>query len=203
MFDPTYPDIVHSDFPKYNWTEFYHGAEEAIPPDMPEPLGKEVDLRMFVDSDHAGDKKTRRSRTGFLIFCNMALFNWVSKKQPTIESSVFGAEFVAMKHGIEALRGLRYKCRMMGIPLSGPNYVYGDNQCTITNSTRLESTLKKKNNSICYHTVRKSVAMNESLITHIPTADNLSDLMTKPTFGAKRRRLVGGLLFDIYDDRST
>ena len=175
VFDPTYPDIDHSDFPKYNWTEFYHGAEEAIPPDMPEPLGKEVDLRMFVDSDHAGDKKTRRSRTGFLIFCNMALINWVSKKQPTIESSVFGAEFVAMKHGIETLRGLRYKCRMMGIPLSGPNYVYGDNQCTITNSTRPESTLKRKNNSICYHLVRESVAMNESLITHIPTADNLSD----------------------------
>ena len=157
---------------------------------------------MFVDSDHAGDKKTRRSRTGFLIFCNMALIDWVSKKQPTVESSVFGAEFVAMKHGIEKLRGLRYKCRMMGIPLSGPSYVYGDNKCTITNSTRPESTLKKKNNSICYHTVRESVAMNESLITHIGTADNLSDLMTKPTFGAKRRRLVGGLLFDIYDDRS-
>ena len=50
--------------------------------------------------------------------------------------------------------------------------------------------------------MRESVAMNESLITQIPTADNLSDLMTKPTFGAKRRRLVGGLLFDIYDDRS-
>ena len=65
---------------------------------MPEPLGQEVDLRMFVDSDHAGDKKTRRSRTGFLIFCNMALINWVSKKQPTIESSVFYAEFVALKH---------------------------------------------------------------------------------------------------------
>ena len=132
----------------------------------------------------------------------MALINWVSKKQPTIESSVFGAEFVAMKHGIEALRGLRYKCRMMGIPLSGPNYVYGDNQCTITNSTRPESTLKRKNNSICYHLVRESVAMNESLITHIPTADNLSDLMTKPTFGSKRRRLVGGILYDIYDDKS-
>ena len=68
VFDPTYPDIVHSDFPKYNWTEFYHGAEEAIPPDMPEPLGKEVDLRMFVDSDHAGDKKTRSPGPDSLYF---------------------------------------------------------------------------------------------------------------------------------------
>ena len=29
----------------------------------------------------------------------MALIDWVPKKQPTIETSVFGAEFVAMKHG--------------------------------------------------------------------------------------------------------
>jgi hypothetical protein len=63
----------------------------------------------MVDSDHAGDKKTRRSRTGFLIYCNMALIIWLSKRQTTIETSVFGAEFVAMKHGIKTLRGLRYK----------------------------------------------------------------------------------------------
>jgi hypothetical protein len=31
----------------------------------------------------------------------MALIDWVSKKQATIETSVFGAEFIAMKHGIE------------------------------------------------------------------------------------------------------
>jgi hypothetical protein len=39
----------------------------------------------------------------FLIFCNMALIDWISKRQATIETSVFGAEFVAMKHGIEKL----------------------------------------------------------------------------------------------------
>ncbi len=35
------------------------------------------------------------------------LIDWVSKKQAVIETSVFGAKFVAMKHGIEKLRGLR------------------------------------------------------------------------------------------------
>ena len=55
-------------------------------------------------------------------------------------------------------------------------------------------------NSICYHAVRESVAMGESLITHIRTEHNHSDLMTKVTSGCKRRRLVGGILYDIYDD---
>jgi hypothetical protein len=42
--------------------------------------------------------------------------------------------------------------------------------------------------------------MGESLIAHIKSEDNLSDLMTKVTHGAKRRRLVGNILYDIYDD---
>ena len=72
---------------------------------------------MFVDSDHAGDKVSRRSRTGFVILLNSGLIDWLSKNQSTVESSVFGAEFYAMKHGIENLRGIRYKLRMMGVPI--------------------------------------------------------------------------------------
>jgi hypothetical protein len=185
IFNPTYPKIDMGQFPQYNWTKFYGNVEEAIPVDMPEPLGKDVDVRMMCDSDHAGDKKTRRSRTGFLIFCNMALIDWVSKKQATIETSVFGAEFVAMKHGIEKLQGLCYKLHMMGIPLTGPSFIYADNKSQVTNSTVPESTLKKKCNSICYHVVQESVAMGESLITHIDSEDNLSDLLTKVARSSK------------------
>jgi hypothetical protein len=167
---------------------------------MPKPLGKDFEVCMMCDSDHAGDKRTRRSCTGFLIFCNMALINWVSKKQETIETSVFGAEFVAMKHRIEKLRGLCYKLCMMGIPLNGPSFIYADNKSQVTNSTVPESILKKKCNSICYHAVQESVAMGASLITHIDSEDNLSDLMTKVTHGGKSRQLVGNILYDIYDD---
>jgi hypothetical protein len=68
----------------------YGDVKEIIPSDAPIPSGKEVDLRLFVDSDHAGEQ-TRRSRTGFVIYLNMAPIVWFSKHQPTVESSVFGA----------------------------------------------------------------------------------------------------------------
>ena len=155
---------------------------------------------MFVDSDHAGDKLTRRSRTGFMIFMNMALINFVSKKQSTVETAVFGAEFVALKHGVETLRGIRYKLRMMGVPVEGPSYIYGDNMSVIHNTTKPESQLKKKSNSICYHFVREAVAMRECLTSHIPTGRNVADLLTKVLFGRKRRDLVSAVLADIYDD---
>ena len=77
---------------------------------------------MFVDSDHAGDKSDRRSRTGFMIFMNMAMINWHTKKQATVEGAVFGAKFVAMKQGVEALIGIIFKMRMMGVNIDGPYY---------------------------------------------------------------------------------
>jgi hypothetical protein len=144
IFDPTYPDIDLDSFSSFDWTEFYDGVTEAIPTDMPKPLGKKVDNQMMVDSDHAGDKQIRRSCTGFLICCNMALIIWLSKRQPNIETPIFGAEFVAMKHGIETLMGLRYKLGMIGVPLTGPSFIYGDNKSQVTNSSRPESSLKKK-----------------------------------------------------------
>ena len=88
----------------------------------------------------------------------------------------------------------------MGILLTGPSYIFADNKSQVTNVTIPELTLTKKCNSICYHAVQESVAMGESLITHIKSEDNLSDLMTKVTHGTKRRRLVGNILYDIYDD---
>lgn len=90
---------------------------------------------------------------GYFIFLNSALVAWMSKRQATVESIVFGAEFVAMKQGIEALCGVRCKLRMMGIPIIGPSYIWGDNLSVIKILSKSESTLNKKSNSICYHAV--------------------------------------------------
>ena len=155
---------------------------------------------MYVDSDHAGEKRTRRLHTGFFAFMNTALVQWFSKQQATIETSVFRAEFMVMKIGMESLRGLRYIIRMMGVGISGPSYIYGNNMLVIHNTQRPETMLKKKSNSICYHAVRESVAMGESLTGHIGTNENVGDLATKVLYGQKRRYMVSQLLYDIYDD---
>jgi len=61
-----------------------------------------------------------------------------------VETSVFGAEFCAMKHGIENLHGKRYMLRMMGILVKGALYVYGNNMSVVTNVSKPELTLKNK-----------------------------------------------------------
>jgi hypothetical protein len=86
----------------------------------------------------------------------------------------------------------------MGIPVTGPTYTFGDNMSVIFNTSAPESTLQKKSNSICYHAVRESVAMQELVTAHEPSITNPADIATKVLPGGWRRdALVNGLLFDM------
>jgi hypothetical protein len=105
-----------------------------------------------------------------------------------------------MKIGTELLRGLRYKLCMMGVRISGPLYIYSDNMLVIHNTQQPESMLKKKSNLICYHAVRESVAMGESLTGHIRMNENISNLTTKVLYGQKQWYIISQLLYDIYDE---
>ena len=66
----------------------YGENKEELPPnDMPEPRGIAFTIRAFVDSDHAGDVSTRRSRTGFIIMLNSQRNRLVLKRVPLDQNS--------------------------------------------------------------------------------------------------------------------
>ena len=158
-------------------------------------------MRAYVDSDHAGEKLTRRSRTGFLVYLNSAPIYWLSKKQTAVETSSFGSEFIAMKQCCEYLRGLRYKLRLMGIPVENPVFTFGDNQSVLWNTSVPESMLKKKSNSIAYHFVREGAARDEWRTSYVRTTVNPADLLTKALrYGENRRQKVRLILYDIYPE---
>ena len=201
VLDPSYPDIDESLFEKRDWSEFYGNVEERIPKDAPVPLGRELLMRAFVDADFAGDVVSRKSRTGFIVMLNMSPVYWLSKKQSCIETSSFGSEFCAMKQCCEYLRGLRYKLRMMGIPVNNPCFIFGDNQSVLWNTTVPDSMLKKKSSSVAYHYVREGVSADEWRTTYIRTQDNPSDVLTKNLpAGTNRYKKVRMLLYDIYPE---
>ena len=187
MDDGYYP---HVEAAAADWREFYPDARDVLPPDMPEPLGRPVQITMFVDASHATNLVTRQSRTGVLIFVNRAPIIWYSRKQASIETSTFGSEFMALKTGMELLEGLRYKLRMMGIPLDGYAHIKVDNMSVVRNTSVPESTLKKKSNSIAYHYVRERCAADIGRVSYEPTDTNLADMLTKIQAGPKRNSLV-------------
>jgi hypothetical protein len=123
-----------------------------------------VQLNMFCDASHATDLITRRSTTGIIIFAQGTPVLWYSKRQNTIETSTFGSEFVALKIATEMVEGLRYRLRMMGIPINGPVNTFCDNDSVVKNA---------------YHKVWESVAAEVQRIAFEPGKYNMSDLMTK------------------------
>ena len=93
VFDPSLPDFVdYNLFCKEDWkdsiytTDNNEGLNKMLPDKMPRARGVGFVMSAFVDSDHAGDLLTRRSRTGFLIYLNSALIHWHSKKQTLVET---------------------------------------------------------------------------------------------------------------------
>ena len=130
------------------------------------------------------------------MFDNAPIY-WYSKKQTSVEMRTFGSGMMAMKQAADYIRGLHYKIGMFGIPVEEPSYMYGDNQSVLTGSTRPESTLKKKAQSISFHFIQEICAADEWPNTYINTSENISYLMTKPLSGEKRWRLVRMLLHHI------
>jgi hypothetical protein len=195
VLDPSYPRVDDARFVKQDWTDFYRDSEEKIPSNAPEPRGKPVIISGFVDADHAGDKVTRRSHTGIVLFCNRAPIVWYSKQQNTVETSTFGSEFIVARIAVELIESLRYKLRMFGVPIDGPANVYCDNDSVCNNATKPESTLKKKHNAIAYHRVREAVAAGMIRIAWEPSDTNIADMLTKCLGGPTLAQMCARVLW--------
>ena len=85
-----------------------------------------------------------------MIFINKAPIHWYSKNQPSVETSTVGAEFCAVKVGVEMVEALRYELKMFGVPLNGTANVFCENKAVYKNTVITESTLRKKHHSIAY-----------------------------------------------------
>ena len=86
--------------------------KEVIPPNMPKPPGNSVSMHCFVDANHAGNKVTRRSQKGILIFVNKSPIIAFSKRQNTVETSRFGSEFTVLNSLTNVLVSTVF-CRLM------------------------------------------------------------------------------------------
>ena len=73
VFDPTDTDVGDAKFTKEYWNGTVYGeCHEDLPPDAPQYIEFWFRMRVFVDSDHARDYVTSRSRTGLIIYMNSA-----------------------------------------------------------------------------------------------------------------------------------
>ena len=178
-----------------DWMQFYPQSTEEIPPDMPKPRGKPVVVTGYFDADHAHCQETRRSVTGIILFLNSTPVKWYCKRQATVESSTYGSELVAGRIAVELVMEIRYKLRMLGVPVEGPAWLFGDNLSMIKSTTIPSSTLKMKHNAIAYHRIREAIASGIVHLQHVNSTENLADILTKPLGHQAHFKLMKPVLF--------
>ena len=161
------------------WRHIYGELEEELPYDMPTPLGKAVRTSTYVDANLMHCHVTGRACTGYLTFLNSCPIDWYSKKQSTVETATYGSEFVAARVASEHIIDLRYTLRMLGVPLDGPSFMFGDNMSVVTSSTVPSSSLKKRHNALSYHRIRESIAMRIIKFGFVGSKENFADPLTK------------------------
>jgi hypothetical protein len=113
----------------------------------------------------------------------------------TVETATYGSEFMVACQAAQQIIDLRYTFRMMGIPLDGPCWMFGDNESVITSSTIPHSTLNKRHNVLSYHCVRECIAAKVFYLLHISGKINLTDMLTKPLGWVSFWPLVQPLFF--------
>jgi hypothetical protein len=182
--------------PKYEWMQSVYGnAQEELPWNMPTPKGKAVQVTTYEDANLYHDWTTGRAAMGMLHFLNKTPVEWFSKRQNTVETATYGSEFVAAKAGTEQIMDFRYTLRMLGVPMSGPARMYGDNESVVKSSTIPHSTLSKRHNALAYHRVREAIASGVLDFVHMNGKQNPADVLTKFLPHAVFRPLIVPILF--------
>ena len=104
---------------------------------------------------------------------------WSSKRQTSVHTSTYGAEFTALKRAVEDSINIRYNLRSMGVKVTKPTRILVDNMAVILKSTNPGSTLNKKMVAFSYHFVREHLSNDVIEIKKIDSNDNYADAFTK------------------------
>jgi hypothetical protein len=144
---------------------------------MPIPKGKVVRTTTYHNVNLFDDLVTGRSMTGILHMLNQTPIHWFSNRQGRIQYAT--SELMAAPTATEQIMDIRYTLCIMGVPIEGPSWMFGDEHDVITSSTIPKSSLNKWHNALSYHFVRKFIAAEIIYFIHVEGKFNPSDLFTK------------------------
>eukprot|EP00957_Ditylum_brightwellii_P063821 4843222-Ditylum_brightwellii.AAC.1 len=170
------PDYFNCKVEKKNWGHTYHPYQEEIPEDMSEPRGKPAMTTAFVDANLLYDVINQRSCTGIIHLLNETPIDWLSTMQNTVETAKYGSEFVAARTAVDQIVDFCYTLHMLGVPLTGPSWIFGDNLSVVSSATMPSGILLKCQNILNFHQAREAHAAGFVKFVHIGGKHNPDDV---------------------------
>jgi hypothetical protein len=156
-------------------------------------------LEGWSDSDWASSTD-RRSTTGYVFFLNSegGAISWKSRKQPTIALSTCKAEYMALAASTQESLFVSKLVGDFGLSCTKPVLLRGDNEGSISLVKNPITHEKSKHIDIKFHFIREKYNEGRIEIQHVPSAENVADLLTKPATQVKldtfRKIMFGGKL---------
>jgi hypothetical protein len=139
----------------------------------------EWDLKLYCDSDWAGDSETRISFTGFIIYLLNVPICWRSKSQKSFTLSSSEAKYVAISDAVKEVRFIYYLLNDLHIKVKLPIVVMTDNIGAIFMSENASTSFRTRHVDTRYHFVREFVDSGFIKIEFVRSVENYSDLFTK------------------------
>jgi len=137
------------------------------------------ELIVYSDSDWAGDKDTRKSVTGFLIFLNGVLIVWRSKSQKAVALSSLEAELCACAEAAKESKFIVQLMLTMGLPVILPVVVRVDNVGAIFLAENASSSARTRHIDARHEFMREMTEDSFLKIAFVKSEENKSDGHTK------------------------
>ena len=141
----------------------------------------DLDIRLYTDSDYAGDHDTYRSTSGYVSFVAGGPVSWQSKRQSVVAQSSTEAEYIAMSESAKEATWIRYL--LEGLDYTGQDLeritLLGDNQGALSLAENPTFHRGSKHIAVRYHLIRQEVEEGRLQLAYIPTDRMPADGLTK------------------------
>ena len=148
-------------------------------------------LRIFTDSDYAGDHLDRKSTSGHTAYINDSLISWGSQKQAVVALSSTEAEYVALAGGAKEAVWLRQFCTEVDQAQDSPTPIMVDNTSAIRLVENPEYHKRTKHIGVRFHFTRELVMDQQVAVEYINTNLQKADILTKPLARGKFEEMRG------------
>ena len=152
------------------------------------------ELVVCTDSDWAGDKDTRQSVTGYILFLLKVPILWKSKSQKCLSLSSSEAEFYALSEAAKDIKFVHMLMESMGFEIQLPIVAKVDNVGALFMTENVSSAGRTKHMDLRMRYVNKMAEEGFLKFEFVNTKNNLADGFTKNVNGETYEKHVRSLV---------
>jgi hypothetical protein len=153
-------------------------------------------MQAYCDSDYSGDRDTRKSVSGYLIYFMGCLVAWRSRSQKSVTLSSTEAEYVACSEAATEIVFIRNLLEFLGLKIEYPILLNIDNIGAIYMAENATSSKRTKHVDTRWHYVRNWIEDGIIKVIFVRTAENQSDPFTKNLAVEPFLKHTGEFMFD-------